>query len=376
VKILQITPAYKPAFIYGGPTMSVAMLTEQMAAAGVETEVYTTTANGQQELKVVPGLPTKVDGVTVRYFKRLTGDHTHFSPTLLWQLWKNIKKYDVVHIHAWWNSVSMLSCLIAVIRGKKVVLSPRGMLSDYSFHNKNLGAKRILHVLLGKPLLKRCHIHATSEWETRSIQNAINPASIAILPNFVRVPTNPEGKKHMLTKVMRLAFFSRIEHKKGLDLLINALPLLDFDYQLTIAGNGENSYVAELKQLSIKNNVDHHIRWAGFLGNEKFTFLADHDLLVLPSYDENFANVIIESLSEGTAVLISNQVGLSKYVSDQNFGWLCEPSVVSIADVLRLIRNQKEELSRIRIEAPTQIRKDFDNSRLARRYKNLYEGIH
>src|SRR3954466_11833550 len=121
--------------IYGGPTMSVSMLSEQLVKAGIDCSVFTTTANGPTELPVTIGIPVNVDGVWVTYFKRITKDHTHFSPALLLALWQRVKQYNIVHIHAWWNTVSVLSGLIAVLRGVPVIVSPRGTLSNYSFHN-------------------------------------------------------------------------------------------------------------------------------------------------------------------------------------------------------------------------------------------------
>src|SRR3569833_3381732 len=75
--------------------------------------------------------------------------------------------------------------------------------------------------------------------------------------------------------------------------------------------------------LANENKVAGKITWAGFRGDEKFSMLHEHDLLVLPSHDENFGNVVIESLSQGTAVLISPFVGLRDYVAKNNFGWGC-----------------------------------------------------
>ena len=89
LKVLQICAAYKPAFIYGGPTMSLAILNEQLIRAGITTEVYVTTANGKTELPVLAGATMVIDGVPVTYFKRITKDHSHFSPSLLKRLVEN-----------------------------------------------------------------------------------------------------------------------------------------------------------------------------------------------------------------------------------------------------------------------------------------------
>ena len=90
-----IRDSYKPAYIYGGPTMSVAKLCEALTKTNVAIEVLTTTANGKIELNVKSGEQTEVDGVKVSYFRRLTKDHTHFSPALLLALRKKITEQKI-----------------------------------------------------------------------------------------------------------------------------------------------------------------------------------------------------------------------------------------------------------------------------------------
>lgn len=55
MKIIQICAAYKPAYIYGGPTMSVSKLSEELVKAGLDVVVLATTANGKVELNVPVG---------------------------------------------------------------------------------------------------------------------------------------------------------------------------------------------------------------------------------------------------------------------------------------------------------------------------------
>ncbi|MDB4919650.1 XrtY-associated glycosyltransferase XYAG1 [Mucilaginibacter sp.] len=374
MKILQICAAYKPAYIYGGPTMSVSMLGEQLAKAGVYTEAYATTANGKGELPVNPGELVNVDGVRVTYFKRITKDHSHFSPALFKRLWKEAQGFDVIHIHAWWNLVSLFSCLIALVRKVPVVVSPRGTLSSYSFQNKNIGKKWLIHHLLGKLLLNRCHIHVTSNQEGEAANSILIPKSIIDLPNFVKLPvTSPLFNRS--SGIFRLIFLSRIEAKKGLDILINALPLLTFPYKLTIVGDGDINYVNDLKALAKKNANEENIRWMGFQNEDKFKLLFENDLLVLPSHDENFGNVIIESLSQGTAVLVSPFVGLSDYVTENNLGWQCELNPASVSNRINFIHQKQDALNFIRENAPARINADFDEGNLIKRYMDMYNNI-
>jgi glycosyltransferase involved in cell wall biosynthesis len=372
---LNIIAAYKPAVIYGGPTMSVAMLCEELNHAKIVTEVFTTTANGPNELPVTANTPIQVDGVTVTYFKRITKDHTHFSPALLRALWKRAAEFDAIHIHTWWNLVSVFSCLIAMRRGIPVILSPRGTLSSYSFSNHNTRKKKLIHYFFGNPLLTKCAMHVTSLREAEAITKLITPKRMIIIPNFVKIEKTGGNESTLPYSPLKLLFFSRIEEKKGLDILLNALPLVTTPFHLTIAGDGDKSYIDQLKAAVHPDLID-KITWAGFYNEDKFDLLRNHHLMVLPSHDENFGNVVVESLSVGTAVLISKNVGLADYVKDKKLGWVCETQVGSVCEIINDIgHNHRAEMSGIREKAPGVIRRDFSSDKLIQQYFNFYQEI-
>ena len=355
--------------------MSVSMLSEQLAQAGITINVFTTTANGHQELEVQPNTSMLVEGIEVSYFKRITKDHSHFSPALLKAVWKNAKTYDVIHIHAWWNLVSVLSCFIAVACRIPVLVSPRGTLSAYSFGNKNAGIKAFIHRFLGKPVLKRCHIHTTSKREDDTVASLISPKSISTISNFVKLPVTQVSNAALPSPILKLIFLSRIEEKKGLDILINALALVNIPFNLTIAGDGDRDYVTSLRILADKKGISDKITWIGFIRENKFDVLRQHDLFILPSYDENFGNAVIESLAMGTPVLVSEQVGLADYVIQNQLGWICKTNETSVAQSIDQIATQPDKFTYIRQNAPQAIAHDFGSQSLVKKYKDLYHKI-
>ena len=374
MKILQLSASYKPAYIYGGPTMSVSMLAEQLVIAGENVTVYTTTANGLSELPVEIATPIFIDGVTVTYFKRITKDHTHLSPSLLTHLWRTARNYDAIHIHAWWNLVSVLGCLVALMRKVPVIISPRGTLSNYSFHNKNNNIKSIMHSWLGKPLLRKCYIHTTSNNEHDVMKAMLPDNTIFNIPNFIDLTKN-KFSGYQPTDHLRIIFFSRIEEKKGLDILLDALKSVTIPYKLTIAGDGNSGYVNQLKKLALDNGIATQIDWIGFQTDNKYHLLYEHDVMILPSYDENFGNVVIESLSVGTPVLISRAVGLADYVSQNHLGWLCETNSASVSAAINNLVSQKAEINRIKEYAPGKISADFNYANLAKKYIDMYTQV-
>lgn len=402
MKIIHITASYKPAYIYGGPIQSVGKLCEALGGLAVsgeglgidDVQVLTTTANGTKELDVKIGAPILIDGVNVTYFKRQTKDHSHFSLGLLSGLRKKILRYTqddsnnemskrqtpkakfIIHIHAWWNLVSVLSCFGAKWYRVPVVLSPRGMLTSYTLGNRNSLFKRIIHKLLGKKLLEYCHIHATSEQEKKDILNIITPKSIIVIPNLVSFRF-PVSSIHTSSKdTFRLLFLSRIEEKKGLEILFEALAKVNIPWLLTIAGAGKAEYVKSLKLKAEELGIHQQITWIGQVPNEdKFNLLARHDLTALISYNENFANVVIESLSVGTPILISRFVGLADYVAAKNLGWITGLNIEEIKTEILSAYQDITKRKEIRTNAPLLVNTDFKDEALAKQYVEYYKKI-
>ena len=71
MKILCVIPFYKPAYIYGGPARSMPALLEGLADIGVDATVYTTNANGENNLRVKQNHAYHLNGVHVYYFNRI-----------------------------------------------------------------------------------------------------------------------------------------------------------------------------------------------------------------------------------------------------------------------------------------------------------------
>jgi glycosyltransferase involved in cell wall biosynthesis len=369
LKILHLTPSYKPATTYGGPIFSVSKLCEALQTAGHEVQVLSTLANGKTELQIPAGEVQIVEGVKVRYYPRWTKDHSHFSPALLWAWWRAIQPGTVLHVHSWWNLVAILGVALALLKGQRPVLSPRGMLSAYTLQS---GAKRLFHHLLGRHLLRRCVLHATSEQEAKELRTVVPGARYFVAPNLLELPqpqARAGGPVRQLGAALQLLFLSRIHPKKGLELLFSALARADYAWQLTVAGTGEVDYIAELKDLALGLNIAENIRWAGWVeGVAKWDLLERADLLVLPSQNENFANVVLEALALGTPVLLSTEVGLSEYVQAEGLGWGCAAEVNALRSALAGVASDRAALAAIRVRASEQVRQDFSVERVLGMY--------
>jgi glycosyltransferase involved in cell wall biosynthesis len=372
MNILFIVPSYKPAYTYGGPIVVIALLAENLVRLGHTVTVYTTTANGRTELDVPPGKEVLVDGVKVTYFHRVTGDHTHASPGLWKQLNKTAHNYNVVHLHSWWNLLIIGAAWVCQRKNIVPVLSPHGMFSKYIFSTNNSGKKKLLHQFIGKSLLRKTRLHVSTalEWEesNRIIPNwqgAIIPNPVTLSSQVYTRPTN---------NVFTIGFLSRLDPKKGLDILLQALSRVNFSYRLLIAGDGEPTYVQSLKELAITLGSADKLEWVGWKnGEDKFAFLASLDLFALTSHSENFAIVVIEALSTGTPVMISDQVGLHSFILEHNYGWVTELAIDTITSQLNSIATDKAKAAAITAVAPSAIHAEYGGLNLAQQYVNLYQ---
>ena len=374
MKLLHVVPSYKPAYIYGGPIESIARLCEALVAAGHDVDVFTRTANGKFELEVPHGEQVDVDGVKVTYFTRLTKDPTHISPALWKHLRQHCQNYDVVHIHSWWNVLVIVAALICHYKKAKVIISPRGMLSDYVMTTRNTIAKRWLHKLLGKRALSRSFFHATARAEFDECIKVIPGWTGFTLPNILSLPDLDIVKEK--NDIFTIIFLSRIHPKKGLELLFDAIGQLPFEVLLKVAGSGEEAYIEELKWKAVKLSIAKKIQWIGWKDrNEKFVELMNADLLALTSINENFANVVIESLHMGTPVLISDQVGLASFVSENNLGWVSRLNVGSISNTLNEAFADKKKRMKINKTGRIKIQESFSKTVLIQKYTDIYKLV-
>src|SRR5229473_2608083 len=105
LRVLHVSAYFAPAFRYGGPPRSVLGLCQALIRAGVDVEVFTTTANGDDPL------PPAVDGVDYQ------GVRARYFP-LAWprRYWRGAGLAGAVgragtgahpgHVHGPWNFIS------------------------------------------------------------------------------------------------------------------------------------------------------------------------------------------------------------------------------------------------------------------------------
>lgn len=378
MKILFIIPVYKPAYIYGGLMAVVYLLAESLVRNGHDVTVYTTTANGKEELNVKTDEEVLVDGVKVYYFKRYTKGNSHLSPGFWNKIFQTVKDFDVVHLHSWWSPAIVAAAAVCRMRGVKPILSPHGMFCDYILTTNNKVKKQILQTVVGKSLLKNTFLHVSTPMEWEESQLILKDKwDGAIISNLVELDNIKPPATKETNSVFTVGFISRIDPKKGLDILIKALSKVSFDYKLKVAGTGEDDYVNKLKTLAIECGNADKIEWVGWKDNvQKMKFYSEIDLFALTSHNENFAVVVIESLSVGTPVFLGKNVGLSSYVAEKQLGWITNiHDTDQVAADLEIAYRESDKRNFIYENAPAIISHDFDKNLLTKQYTDYYKTL-
>lgn len=370
MKILMIMPSYKPATAYGGPVEALTNLAESIAELGHEVTVYTTNANGKVDLEVETGKEYNVDKVKVIYFQRVIGGQMSFSPSLLKRFSREVKKYDVIHIHSWWNLVTMPATWICLSKRIRPFVSTRGTLTEYTFKHRRTLPKRIVHSLKGKKLLEQCVLLFTSNREKEEALKFVHAKDYYVLPNIHKFPS-PQKKMYTEWPYLKILYLGRIDPVKNLEFLLRTIVHhLSIPYRLVMAGDGDSQYKNQLMEMGKDTG---HIEWVGHLSvDKKYEQLSDADITVLPSFTENYGNVVLESLSQGTPVLISPNVGIKDFINYHALGWVAETKEDVWADILESVWKEKSLLRDIQVRARNIINKELDPLQNAREYINVY----
>ena len=171
-----------------------------------------------------------------------------------------------------------------------------------------------------------------------------------------------------------LLFVGRLAPEKNLPLILRSLGILKNStnsFRVRICGEGTEAYKLKLNQLINELDINEQVEFLGY--NENWHLLAKESLcLLLPSKSEGTANVVIEALSIGLPVIISD-IPMSRSILNHEVNSLIVrnecPRVWSEA-ILKLSKNNelKEKIKRNGIEYS----KQFSTDNMVNKYEKLY----
>jgi glycosyltransferase involved in cell wall biosynthesis len=320
--------------------------------------VFTTDVDGSGRSRVSLNEPVDVDGVTVWYFPTGLGRRLYRSPMMGHALDQRIDEFDIAHLHSVFLWPTSAAASVARRARVPYIVAPRGMLVRDLIRRKST-------------LAKTAAIHVTSENE------AIDLAALGLrhkrtftIPNGVELPCASDNFPIAEVCVSEflsapfLLFLGRVNWKKGLDRLIPAMADVR-GATLLIVGNDEEAYQPVLQALAERVGVAERTRFIGPLhGPEKWQFLKQAAMLVLPSYSENFGNVVLEAMMASCPVIVTPQVGLSNVVRTVGAGLVVDGEPAELSRAINFL-----------LQAPEQRRKMGEAGQRTAREKFSWDAI-
>jgi glycosyltransferase involved in cell wall biosynthesis len=359
----------------GGQEMVVDALAKQYLALGHDSIV----------LAPHPRLPLRANDAQLPY---PVVRHPRFYSTrffVSWYRWFLNRLYakqpfDVLHCHG---------------------LYPPGYLAALSRHRLDIpvvitshgGDVHVDNVRLAKPVLKDRHIQGLAAADALvAISRFTHDGFRRLCPQARRIVEIPNGVdlEPFQQKVRRPAdldpaiqpgeyavFIGRLKHRKGVDVLLQALALLPprEAVELVIIGDGEER--SDLEALTRQLGLDQRVRFVGKQVSASKIYLLQNALCgVVPSRIwEAFGLVVLEDYAAGIPVIASATPGLADLIQPGETGFTVPPeSPQALADALRTLFNDKAAAPRMGDNARPLVLQ-YSWRTIAQRHLELYREL-
>jgi glycosyltransferase involved in cell wall biosynthesis len=322
MKILHVLPSLDQ--MYGGPLRAVVDLSVHSQEFGLESEIVGVGPFRMGDCKLrreaIHSLPLSAP----RMYR--------FSRELKPWLDKNLERYDGAIIHGLWLYINWATHSSCQASSTKYACFPHGMLEPWPVHGQGV-LKRLKKNVYWHAREKRIFDRAQSIFFTTEREKTLAGSTFHLSTNHhIVVPYGvadappdadrtapakfnlPAGSKGVL-------FLGRLHRKKNVHFLIDtwAKAALPSDWHLVIAGPAEQNYLEYLRHLAASAPLPNNIHFVGpVVGSEKTYLFRRCSWFLLPSQQENFGIAVLEAISHGCPVAISDQVYLADALHEQS----------------------------------------------------------
>ncbi len=381
-KVLVLIPNFLPGYKMGGPLTSIINTIENLSSDFCF-EVLTSDRD--------MGDNKPYDNINFNvWLKKNTYDicYVNSNILMLFRLLKSINssKADVIYLNSLFHPIFsifiILSNKIGLIKAKKIILSPRGETYDEALNFKKKKKKIYIFVAKSLNLYKRIYWHASTEFEKQSIIKNMNikHEMIHVALNLTQKINKEEIAKNDIiqknNELLHIIFLSRVSKDKNILYTFEVLKKIKSKVVFHIYGPLEDLYIWEICKEKIKNlpkNIE--VEYKGTVAKENVKkIFGEYDLMFLPTLAENFGHVIVESLSVGTPVLISDNTPW-RDLESKWYGWdfsLNEPNL--FVEAIDFISNLSvEEKTKMKIKRREDFIDFLDNPETLEANKELFK---
>lgn len=270
-----------------------------------------------------------------------------FSPSAVPSVWEHIGRADFVMLHSLYSFAVLTGYAAARLHGKKYGVWPHGVLAPFqrtvSQRRKALYDKfSANHILNGASVIFYSALGERDEAASLQLQapSVIIPHGIE-MDDFAHLPARGAFRDKYLNGFCGplALYLGRLNAKKGLEILVAAMHQLRTqtpDLKLALVGAGDPPEFAEQVATWIREaGLQEQILLPGLvMGKAKLAALADADIFVLPSQQENFSFAMFEAMASHLPVVISDTLNFAPEVVRYNAGRVVERTADAFANAL------------------------------------------
>ena len=388
MRILHLTPYYRPAYAFGGVVRAVEGLATALVQRGHEVTVITTDALDQATRHDGP-TDEMVDGVRVlrrpNVSTRLRGRYNLSTPRSMKKTAESLMPgVDVLHIHEFRTVENLLVTPVAGSLGVPIVLSPHGTLTHATGRSR---FKRLWDQLLGAGVALRMDqvlaltpielAEAQTLWQQfgrrqRATQfsilpNGVNPQEFAQLP-----PADGFRQRFGLDDAPTVLFLGRLQQRKGLDILVKAFQQAAVEHSRLLIVGPDDGMLATVQSLAAG---DERIVCTGYLdGADRKQALAAGDIFALPANGEGLPMAALEAMASGMPALLSPGCNMPE-VAEAGAGSVVEASVDAFAEKLRRLLTDAELRAEMGDRARRLVAEKYSWDRIASELEAVYQAL-
>lgn len=351
----------------GGPARSVPILSKGLSLVGVDTTLLTGRSE-EMNTHMLEGTNVSVKVISKNISTK--------------DLEEEVLKgnYDLIHTQNLWMPLYHKMAKIARKHGIPYIMTPRGCLEPWCMKQKRIKKLVAFHLYQKRDLQQAACILATAKMEADNIRALGITAPIAIIPNGIDISEYECRTLEDKIKVKKqILFLSRIHEKKGIEFLINVWEQLHIqfpDWNVVIAGNGEEAYIQQLKAMIISKGLQGCVEIIPpVFGEDKHKLYCESSLFVLPTYSENFGMVIAEAMSCGVPVITTNGTPWQE-LNEKHLGWCIDLSIENLANTIsEAINKGQDKLFELGQQCSKHIYDTYQYTEVAAKNKAVYEWI-
>ena len=279
--------------------------------------------------------------VPVHRFARTWPEGRFQSKGLARWLDDTVSTFDLVHLHGVFHAPALHVRRACRAAGVPYVLQPHGQLDPFDLAKHRL-QKQLYGPVAVRPLVAGAQVVVcTTDLEAERLVTYGASTPTAVVPLPVSPPGAGDGpafrSRHAIpADVPVVLFLSRLDVKKGLDVLVEAMA--DLDAWLVVAGSGDPEVAAALDRSLADGALGRRTVRTGFIsGSDKADAFAAADVFALPSRNENFGIVVVEAMAAGVPVVVSDETYLHGEIAAAGAGVVCRPEAASCREALEVL---------------------------------------